>query len=127
MATKQLTNTIKKYEAILDTLKDPYLNMRLVHPDTPLLRHRILSNTVLRGYYRPDLYRKNWTCVPNKEEVDAVFNDILKDLHEDVVWRTCYLSGVYYRHKSKDILLDHLCIALFSRFTKADVLPEEEI
>lgn len=119
---RQQEDVHKRYakEAVAQVLKDPLFNPDLTYPESPCFTSRLLENPILQGYYRPDLFKAYRYKRPSTGEVAQAVQECKAGLSPDVLWRTAYGEGVFYRFKEADVLADHLCIALFSRLTKAD-------
>lgn len=107
-------------EWVAEVLKDPRLNRELVHPDTPILKSRLLSNMTILGNYRPDLFHEYWYKRPSEEDIKSAIYECCKGLTHDVLWRTAFTEGVFYRNKNEETLADHICLVICSRLTKDD-------
>lgn len=116
-----------KYQEYYDNIyKDPFINVDLIHPETPVLKHRLTSNSIIQGYYRPDL--KKGSKTPTKEEVMMEFEAIIQDFDKNVIWRTARTEKIFHTWRSKaDLELVHdVCTALFTKMNSLPYDPTEQ-
>lgn len=119
LSRDKLVNVMRLQKKIIAVHEDPWTNLKHTHPESHVLKRRILENDTLKVYYRPDLFNKHSTNpTPSEKQIQQAFTTCTQGLDEEVVNRTAYSVGVYCGGKR---LSENLCIALFSRLTDMDV------
>lgn len=103
-------------DTLEDVLSNPLYNLSLPLPSSKTLIDRILSNPILQGHYRPDIYEDYWDSRPPEGEVRKALDVVAEGLHHTTAWRTARDHGICWRNYKKDRLrmLQDLALTLFA-------------
>ena len=103
-------------QTLEQVMADPLYNLALELPDATTLKERIMTDPILQGYYRPDIYQEYWNVMVPEDDVQKALAEAMKGLCSAAVWRAARSLGINWKNHTDDTLLaERVGLVLFSR------------